>query len=102
MREADIETVEQTLNNYLFEHMPEYHVIRYHNQLRLFIEPIEGGRAAAQYIHIRRTIRTFYVNSINEELERVLRVFCLLHDLDYSNGRKERGLADDENYSLRP
>ena len=41
-------------------------------------------------------------NTINEELERVLHVFCLLHDLDYSNGRKERGQADDENYALRP
>lgn len=100
MREADIETVEQTLNNYLFEHMPEYHVMRYHHQLRLFIEPIDGGNASAQYIHISKAIRPFRVMSLSEELERVLRMFCLLHDLDCRDWVE--GGVDDENYALRP
>lgn len=99
MREADIETVEQTLNNYLFEHLPEYHVMRYHNQLRLFIEPVDGGNASAQYVHILKAIRPFKVMGLSKELERVLRVFCLLHDLDYHD---DVSIEGDENYALRP
>lgn len=101
MREADIETVEQTLNNYLFEHIPEFHVMRYHNQLRLFIEPISGGNAAAQYIHHLKAIRPFRVFNLPTELEQALRVFCLLHDLAYHDITLTEP-ADDENYSLRP
>lgn len=102
MQKADIEITEQTLNNYLFEHAPEYHVIRYRNQLRLFIEPLNGNRAAAQYIYIENKIRLFYVNEVSEKLRTALRMFCLLYEIEFSDGLEKRGLADDENYALRP
>lgn len=100
MQEVDIETVKQTLNSYLSEHLPKYRAVRYHNQLRLFIEPVKGGDALAQYVHTLELMLPFRVVKIDKNLERVLQVFCLLHDITY-NARTERGPADDENYALR-
>lgn len=102
MKKDDIETIEQTLNNYLFEHMPEYHVTNYPSlKNRLFVEPIVGNKAAAQYIHAENKIRVFYVNQPSEELKTALRVFCLLHDIEFTEGIRERGLSDDKNYAIR-
>ena len=95
MKKDAIETIEQNLNNYLFEHVPEYHVIRYHNQLRLFIEPISGYRAVAQYINAENRLRMFSVTAPSGQLKKALRVFCLLHDIEFSEGIQTRGPDDD-------